>query len=256
VVEPFLLSRWGTTVGKWLLGMTLTSADGSKLTYADAFERTGLVLWHGMGFGLPVWDLICQVRCYRACNEGKTLPWEEDSVLHLKDKSRYRVIAAGVVYALLIGIVAMAQFYIALPIHRGNISAEQFYENYNQLADYHDIVTYQQNEAGEWVAENGNETTVVTDYVDISCVEEDGVLKSVTLQGDYLMFYEGELYLCLNAFVLTEHPQYVTNDELRYACDAITRGVTGTGQITLDCFLVEYDMTQSDGFIVVITKQS
>ncbi|MBP3371803.1 MAG: MerR family transcriptional regulator [Clostridia bacterium] len=254
VTEPLLLSRWGTTVGKWLLGMTLTSADGSKLTYADAFERTGLVLWHGMGFGLPVWDLICQVRCYRACNEGKTLPWEDDSVLHLKDKKRHRVISAGVVYALLITVTALCQFYIALPIHRGDITAEQFHENYNQLAEYHDILTYKQNEEGQWVSENGNETTIVSDYVDISCVEQDGALKSVTLQGDYLIFYEGELYLCLNAFVLTGQPQYVFNDELLYACDAITAEVFGEGQLNLENFLVTYCQSE-EGFTVTIEKQ-
>lgn len=35
LLEPLLLSRFGTTPGKWLFGLRVTSPDGRKLTYAE-----------------------------------------------------------------------------------------------------------------------------------------------------------------------------------------------------------------------------
>jgi hypothetical protein len=35
LVEPLLLSTWGTTPGKWLLGLSVRNNTGSKLTYSD-----------------------------------------------------------------------------------------------------------------------------------------------------------------------------------------------------------------------------
>ena len=39
LLEPLLLSRFGTTPGKWLFGLRVTSPDGRKLTYAEGRER-------------------------------------------------------------------------------------------------------------------------------------------------------------------------------------------------------------------------
>ena len=42
LLEPLLLSRFGTTPGKWLFGLRVTSPDGRRLTYAEGRERDEL----------------------------------------------------------------------------------------------------------------------------------------------------------------------------------------------------------------------
>ena len=46
-IEPLLLSTWGTTPGKWLMGLELRDHAGKKLSYREGFWRTWGVLWKG-----------------------------------------------------------------------------------------------------------------------------------------------------------------------------------------------------------------
>ncbi len=57
-LEAFLLSRWSTTPGKWLLGMRVADADGQPLSFPAALKRSVLVLCTGNGFGLPFMLLL------------------------------------------------------------------------------------------------------------------------------------------------------------------------------------------------------
>ena len=58
LLEPLFLSRWGTTPGKWLLGLYVTHESGRKLTYTEALHRTSGVLMSGMGLAIPIYDLV------------------------------------------------------------------------------------------------------------------------------------------------------------------------------------------------------
>lgn len=57
-VESFLLSRFTTTPGKWLLGIRVTDELGQPLTYLAAVKRTVLVVCTGAGLGLPALSLL------------------------------------------------------------------------------------------------------------------------------------------------------------------------------------------------------
>lgn len=57
-VEALLLSRFGTTPGKWLLGMSVADDLGQALTYPAALKRSALVLVTGNGLGLPFMLLL------------------------------------------------------------------------------------------------------------------------------------------------------------------------------------------------------
>ncbi|MEM9081446.1 MAG: RDD family protein [Verrucomicrobiota bacterium] len=58
-VESVLLSSWGTTPGKWLVGLTVRNEDGSKLTAWPAIRRSMRVMVLGMGFGMNLLTLVC-----------------------------------------------------------------------------------------------------------------------------------------------------------------------------------------------------
>mgnify|MGYP000029449989 CR=1 FL=1 len=61
VLETFLLHRFGTTPGKWLLGIKVVNHDGSLLSLAEATRRCARVLFIGIGFGWGILALICQL---------------------------------------------------------------------------------------------------------------------------------------------------------------------------------------------------
>lgn len=60
VLETILLHRFGTTPGKWLMGLRVVNADGSLLSLGAATLRSLRVWTGGVGFGLGPVALICQ----------------------------------------------------------------------------------------------------------------------------------------------------------------------------------------------------
>jgi len=63
-LETFLLHRFGTTPGKWLLGLRLVNNNASLLSLAQATRRSVQVLCIGLGFGWGVLTLVCQFMAY------------------------------------------------------------------------------------------------------------------------------------------------------------------------------------------------
>lgn len=64
VLETFLLHRFGTTPGKWLLGLMVVNHNGSLLSLRDATRRSARVLCIGLGFGWGLLALVCQIMAY------------------------------------------------------------------------------------------------------------------------------------------------------------------------------------------------
>ncbi len=139
VLEPMLLHVWGTTPGKWLLGLSVAGAEGGRLRYEEGLSRTGKIIVRGMGLRLPVISLIRLWKSCRTCgDEKKTLSWEEESQLTLRDEKPWRaaafVCAAAAVFALLYLAVSAA----AMPLHRGDLTIAEFSANFNRLARFFD----------------------------------------------------------------------------------------------------------------------
>ena len=70
VLETFLLHHFGTTPGKWLLGLRVSNDDESQLSLAEATRRSMRVLFVGIGFG---WGLLALVRQIMALFTTKRL---------------------------------------------------------------------------------------------------------------------------------------------------------------------------------------
>lgn len=60
IAESILIHRFGTTPGKWLLGLRVTNVDGSPLSLTAATLRSFRVLIGGIGFGWSLLALFCQ----------------------------------------------------------------------------------------------------------------------------------------------------------------------------------------------------
>lgn len=88
--ESLLLSCFGTTLGKWILGISVTNIDDEKLSFTEAYERCVRVIFSGYGLGIPVYELYRQWKSYKTCKSGEPLSWEENSSIVLKDKNMWR----------------------------------------------------------------------------------------------------------------------------------------------------------------------
>ena len=108
LLEPVLLALWGTTPGRYLLGLQLESGipgPDRRLTYGEALWRTAHVLLYGLLLGIPIlgWILIFKV-CYDS-RQGKVQSWNEDWDYYLAERPRqwaFDLMAAGLAVLLVL----------------------------------------------------------------------------------------------------------------------------------------------------------
>ncbi len=180
-LEPLLLSRFGTTFGKWVFGLHIVNGEGSHLTYHQAMERTMGVFWRGNGAYIPIYGFYRNYRSFADTKEGWELPWEEDNYLLERDQSGWRWILYAVLIVGLMGVKTWSGYQAGEPSHRGDLTLAEFSENYNQLVDYYELSDqYRLDENGQWV----EDTNPAVNYV--SLVDATLPNFQYTVEGGYL----------------------------------------------------------------------
>lgn len=84
-VEALLLSSWGTSPGKWLLGTWVGDATGKKLSFYDALSRSFSVWFIGLGFCLPGICLVTLIVSYTKLKRQGITSWDREgrcAVIH------------------------------------------------------------------------------------------------------------------------------------------------------------------------------
>ena len=159
ILEPLQLSLFGTTLGKWILGIRILHNDDRKLTFSEAYQRTTQVLFYGLGFYIPIYNLVRMWKSYKACMERETLAWEYDSRIILKDERAYRAAVYLAVRASFVGVLVVANVIAQIPKYRGGLTISQFAQNFCMLEKYYGMESgYILNNEGKWekkVAEAG-----------------------------------------------------------------------------------------------------
>lgn len=149
-LEPLLLSRLGTTPGKWLFGLEVRTREGTFLSYSDALERTCGVYVYGLGWMIPIWELYRQWKSYQACKAGEALPWENGLAYTIRDTRRWRAAVFAVLYlSLLFPLPYLAYAQAMLPPNRGDLTQAEYIENCNFALRYYGI-DERLNEQGQW----------------------------------------------------------------------------------------------------------
>jgi len=214
-IEPFLLSRFGATPGKALLGLRVTNPYGGRLSYSEALDRTASMMWRGQGWMLPVYGWIREWKCYAAVQDGRMLPWEADSVLELRDRRAWRWFAYAAARAAIFGILLLVEALLLMPPNRGELTIAEFAENYNFALDVLEInVDDTLDENGRWrEPEYENLEYYVFDLsgdeaenYEFEFDTEDGVIRAVRLnveaEGDDPVFHPARhLMAAMYAFV-------------------------------------------------------
>lgn len=200
-IEALLLSRWGSTPGKWIMGIRVEHEDGRKLTFGEALDRTWQVFVKGMGALIPIYNIYRLWKSYKAVRDGNDddLEWEwsTNSVQVVKEREcpGWRPVAFVGAYAVSILVsVLIAMLPGFRPPNRGSeLTVEEFVENCNDMARFHwgEVIELQTD--GTFGVKTISGTVVIDldeseDFV-LQFEETDGVLTKVSFQRDMSSWY-------------------------------------------------------------------
>ena len=77
IAESILIHRFGTTPGKWLLGLHVVNTNGTRLSLAAATLRSFRVLVGGIGFGLFLLAPFCQTLSFFTAKRLGNALWDQ-----------------------------------------------------------------------------------------------------------------------------------------------------------------------------------
>lgn len=233
LVEPALLAMFGTTPGKWLLGLRVTDNEGKRLNLEEARTRTWKVFLYGMGLNIPIWSLIRLWKSYRGCAEGETQEWEYISAVTLKDGRGWRI-AAYVGAVVFLGVVhALAYRVSALPKNRGDITVAQFSENYNRYSKFYGYASkYYLDSEGQWIEDRSQGYVIIGPPAEHEqpvwrFLETDGILTGVSFSvashggGEWVSGYRDEMILSMLAFAGARKENDIFSEEMEKAIETV-----------------------------------
>jgi uncharacterized RDD family membrane protein YckC len=102
-LEAALLSSFGTTPGKFLVGLRVVSSEGEHLSYSQALARALQVWVNGMAFVIPVVLLFTFVGQYKRLKAGKNTSYDESGgyvIVRTPLTAGRRVLLAAVIVVL------------------------------------------------------------------------------------------------------------------------------------------------------------
>ena len=166
-IEPFLLSKFSTTLGKWLLGLKITDEDGNHLTYKDAFNRTIEVIIYGCGLYIPFIFLICYFVSYRKLNKNEELAWEEGNTYLTSDIHLIHIIRTLIYWIIYLIITVLLVLQSYLPPNRGELTIHEFAQNYNYTQAIHGEGSYATLDSnGNWIEKKSEDGVVIAPIID------------------------------------------------------------------------------------------
>lgn len=213
--EPTFLQFFGTTPGKWIFGLRVLNADGSKLSYDEALLRTWRVIVKGYGFCVPGYSIYCLWKCYKLCKDGQEQDWDEFPICRrytIRDIKPWRAIVFLLVNTAIVFVTLWAMEVSALPPNRGDLTIAEFAENYNYVYNYlyDSDPLYTLNENGEWEEAPTVPGVVVVDVLADPdgpvpleyTVDENGYLTGFTIHAKrarpwYILYDDGYLLATL-----------------------------------------------------------
>lgn len=248
LVEPICLHLFGATPGKLLLGLRVNYDLGGHIPMDMAWARS----WRAI-LGVHDWkyrDIFQMLNTYKAMAEGKPLDWDytANTTLELKDEKLWRRIVFWLAMACCVLVITYACQSMRMLPNRGNVTTEEFIENYNTLRDAVYNGGSKLTGSGEWKEEPqygskdfsltaGGETRHfvrggVPEKIDI--VEENGIVTEVgffyetTNPKEYLEDFESLMLDLAFSFVEGEQNYSVfTYKKWEEMKGQIERGIKG-----------------------------
>lgn len=164
-VEPLLLRFFGTTFGKWVFGLRLEDEKGNHPSYSSGFTRTWGVIGSGLGYNIPIYNLVRLWKSCKLCSKNEPQPWDDELIYSIKDTKFYRGVLFVGINVLIMGAISLILLCAQLPPNRGDLTVAEFAENYNTLASYYGIDTGKHlDEKGQWVDNSYDGTAYIDTF--------------------------------------------------------------------------------------------
>lgn len=211
-LEPSLLHLFGTTPGKVIFGLRIENPDGSHLSYTDGLVRTWGVLSRGMGFNIPIYNIIRLLKSYNLCIENETQPWDESISYTIKDTKWYRGViyigASLATFAVLLTISSAQQ----LPPNKGDINIAEFVENHNYYAKLYkiDFSNEYLDEDGKWMEKETDKTII---YISLNEKPE----YNFTIENGYVTGVSFEIEIKNNDYMISSYDHHMFLASLAFA---------------------------------------
>ncbi|MBE6961179.1 MAG: MerR family transcriptional regulator [Ruminococcaceae bacterium] len=231
-LEALCLSRWGTTPGKWLLGIRLEHINGRLLTFEEAVWRSFSVFAKGEGLTIPFYNLYRLWKSYKAVSDGEGAEWDEDVTIVVSDlrwwhPARYIAVEAAhfAVTFIFVALIPM------MPLNRGDLTVEEFVENYNRQARYMGADDLILQTDGTFVSKyDTGYGTVVIDLdnnknLEFTFSEENGILTEIAYTREMFNIYgrntDGEgmeaIQLAIMSFAWADAPLWAPASSQNWA---------------------------------------
>jgi len=104
LLEAFLLSTWGMTLGKSLLQVYVRDPQGRKLNFSRSIKRCISAWAWGLGFGIPIASLIFAYMSYEHIQETGVAKWDIEGGSLVSHK-KIGIPRIAVVVSLFIGLI-------------------------------------------------------------------------------------------------------------------------------------------------------
>ncbi len=80
-IEAMFIAQWNATPGKALLGMKVSSQDGSTVDIGRSLARSTYVWVYGFWLGIPVLSFFANLSAYNDCTENGNTIWDRKTEL-------------------------------------------------------------------------------------------------------------------------------------------------------------------------------
>ena len=185
IFEPILLSKFATTPGKWCMGIYIYDYSNQNLTYFESLDRTFKMFVSGMGCAIPGFNQLKEFLSFRKYNAHEMLEWDINTTIKAKEKYGFGVFIFILIHIIEITLLVALTMISLVPNHKGNLTVEQFSNNYNYIADSktEDQLSYYLDENGKWVT--SYDALIITspfEYPEIQFELENGIIKKITIE--------------------------------------------------------------------------
>jgi hypothetical protein len=100
-INAFLISRTGTSIGKYCFGISVYNTDGTFLEFEKSLKREWMVFYKGQGLWIPIINLIALIIAYFDLKDKGISSWDKE----LGTEILYRAIGIKHYIFVLIGII-------------------------------------------------------------------------------------------------------------------------------------------------------
>ena len=150
VLEPLLLHLFGTTPGKWLMGLRVTDENGQRLPLAAAWRRTWRALWYGYGCFIPVYSIVRLYTSWKAEQAEQPLEWEDGSELRAAPWKAWRGAAWAAAVLAPLAATVLVGLKTCQPTHTGDLTVRKFAENYDYIHSTEGLLSRELYDDGTW----------------------------------------------------------------------------------------------------------